>query len=132
MRKPTLYCTLDTETLGGASKPEGIYNAGGIIHDKSGNIHAVFNILIREYFQEIIDRSFYGKKNFPLYQSMIENGAITMVATEAESVALINALLDAYGVKYVMAFNTSFDFCRTAFSALIENREFIDIPDFFV
>ena len=35
-----IYCTLDTETFGGAAFPKGIYHLAGIIHDRQGNILA--------------------------------------------------------------------------------------------
>ena len=41
-----MYCTLDTETFGGAANPKGIYNLGGRIHDREGNVVASFNYLI--------------------------------------------------------------------------------------
>ena len=31
----TIYCTLDTETVGGASEPSGTYNFGCTIHDRT-------------------------------------------------------------------------------------------------
>lgn len=125
MRK-IMYCTLDTETLGGASAPKGIYNIGGLIHNREGNIYASFNYIIAEYYREI-DGAYYGKKTFPRYQEMINCGGATMVATESEAIQAINNLLNIYQVKYVMAYNTSFDFIKTAACALMENREFIDI-----
>lgn len=127
MSKPIMYCTLDTETLGGAAKPEGIYNAGGTIHDRNGFIHAGFNLLIAEHFKEILDRAYYGKKNFDRYQQMIDCGIATMVPTEKQAIDLIDSLLTEYNVRYVMAFNTCFDLVKTACSSLITNREFIDI-----
>ena len=86
MRKKTMYCTLDTETLGGAARPEGVYNAGGTIHDREGNIYASFNYIIAEHFRKIQDKAFYGKKNFPRYQQMINCGEASMLATEEEAV----------------------------------------------
>ena len=38
MNKKIIYCTLDTETVGGASNPTGMYNLGCTIHDREGNI----------------------------------------------------------------------------------------------
>lgn len=127
MRKKTMYCTLDTETLGGAARPEGVYNAGGTIHDREGNIYASFNYIIAEHFRKIQDKAFYGKKNFPRYQQMINCGEASMLATEEEAVRVIDSLLSAYNVKYVMAFNTGFDLIKTSMAELIKNREFIDI-----
>lgn len=127
MSSKIMYCTLDTETLGGAARPEGIYNAGGTIHDRNGNIAASFNYLVAEHFNKILEKAHYGKKTFNRYQEMIQRGEASMLATEEEAIRVIDNILSAYGVKYVMAFNTSFDLVKTSLSTLIANREFIDI-----
>ena len=121
-----IYCTLDTETFGGASNPKGIYHLAGIIHDRNGNILASFNYLIAEYYEEI-EKDEYAKKNFYKYLDMIEEGVITSIASEAEAVKMVNALCDFYNVKYMMAYNSAFDFVKTECRNLIEDREFIDI-----
>lgn len=125
MRK-NIYCTMDTETFGGASNPKGIYHLAGIIHDRLGNIFAVFNYLIAEHYDEI-EKDTYAKKNFHKYEKMVQNGIVTVVPTEAEAVAMVDSLCDYYNVRYMMAYNTSFDFVKTACRDLIINREFIDI-----
>ena len=33
--KKNIYCTLDTETVGGCTAPTGMYNLGAVIHDGS-------------------------------------------------------------------------------------------------
>ena len=120
------YCTLDTETVGGATIVDGIYHLGGRIHDRKGNVLATFNYLIAEHFAKI-DSAFYGKKNFYKYAQMLLDGSITVVATEAEAIAMVNSLCNFYNVRYMMAYNSGFDFGKTACASLIENREFIDI-----
>ena len=126
MSKKMMYCTLDTETFGGAANPKGIYHLAGRIHDRKGHIYATFNYLVCEFFEEI-EGAFYGKKNFERYAEMIADGSITMVATEDEAVAAVNALCDFYNVDYMMAYNSGFDFGRTKCHELIEEREFIDL-----
>lgn len=121
-----IYCTLDTETVGGACGTNDIYNLSGIIHDRSGNYLATFNFIIAEHFQRI-DEAVYGKQTFHRYGEMLAKGEITVIPTEAEAIAIVNSLLNFYGVKYVMAFNSAYDYTRTACSALLEGREFIDI-----
>lgn len=121
-----IYCTLDNETFGGASNPKGIYHLAGIIHDRLGNILAVFNYLIAEYYEEI-EKDDYAKKNFYKYAEMIRSGLITVVATEEEAIRMVDSLCNFYNVKYMMAYNTAFDFTKTNCKVLIENREFIDI-----
>lgn len=121
-----IYCTLDTETFGGATNPKGIYHLAGIIHDRQGKILASFNYLIEEHYEEI-EKDSYAKKNFYKYLNMITDGIVTGIATEDEAVNAVNNLCDFYNVKYMMAFNTAFDYTKTKCRKLIENREFIDI-----
>lgn len=121
-----IYCTLDTETFGGAANPKGIYHLAGIIHDRVGNILAIFNYLIAEYYEEI-DKDSYAKKNFHKYMEMVENGVVTFIPTEEMAIAAVDTLCKAYNVRYMMAYNTAFDFEKTACKKLIEEREFIDI-----
>lgn len=126
MIKTNMYCTLDTETVGGASTPSGIYHLGGIIHNRQGEIIGCFNYVIAEHFDEIKDDD-YAKKNFDLYLAMLEDGTATLIATEDEAVTVVDHLLKFYNVNILCAFNSGFDFCKTSCRNLLEGREFIDI-----
>lgn len=123
-----IYCTFDTETLGGAvgNTIVPIYHLGGIIHDRMGNIIAIFNYLIMEHFENIRD-SYYGKNKIPTYLKMIDDGVATAVATEEEAIEAVNSLLNFYNVKFLMAYNSGFDLGKTKCKALIKDRQFIDI-----
>lgn len=121
-----LYCTLDTETVGGASNPTGMYNLGCVIHDCEGNIYATTSLLIMEHFEEIAYDD-YAKKNFNIYVERLLRGEISSVTTEEEAVEIVKNLCLFYGVTYVMAYNTGFDFCKTHCRELLETFEFIDI-----
>ena len=124
--KKNIYCTIDTETIGGAVNPTGAYNYGGIIHDKQGNVYATFSFLVMEHYDKIRYDD-YAKKNFPLYRERLESGLICAVATEKEAVSIIRNLCKIYGVKYIMAYNSGFDFCKTQCKELLDDFEFIDI-----
>lgn len=126
MSKKNIYCTLDTETVGGASNPTGMYNLGAVIHDKDGNILATVSILVMEHYEDI-NKDEYAKKNFHLYEEWLMNGSISAVATEAEAVSIVRNLCYFYGVKYVMAYNSGFDFCKTICRDLLNDFEFIDL-----
>ena len=119
MRK-TIYCTLDTETVGGASNPTGMYNLGCVIHDKQGNILATTSMLVMEHYDEIRNDD-YSKKNFPIYEERLCRGEMSAVATEAEAVEIVRNLCKFYGVKYVMAYNSGFDFSKTACRSLLDD-----------
>lgn len=121
-----IYCTLDTETVGGATNPTGMYNLGCVIHDKDGNILATASILVMEHYEEIRNDD-YAKKNFSVYAERLNNGMITAVTSEAEAISIVRNLCHFYGVKYVMAYNSGFDFCKTICRDLLDDFEFIDI-----
>lgn len=122
----TIYATLDTETVGGIDTPKGFYNVGVIIHDKDGNIFATTSLLVMEYYDEIRNDD-YAKKNFPLYAERLAKGEISAVATEVEALSIVRNLLHRYNVKYVMAYNSAFDFTKTICRNLLDEFEFIDL-----
>ena len=126
MRLKTIYATIDTETVGGATTPTGTYNYGMVIHDRYGNIIATQNLLVAEHYNKIKDDD-YAKKNFDLYEQYLHEGKISMVATEEEAIALMRNLCRFCNVKYLMAFNSGFDMTKTKCKELLDEFEFIDI-----
>ena len=121
-----IYCTLDTETVGGATNPTGMYNLGVVIHDKDGNIYATTSLLVMEHYDKIRNDD-YGKKNFHLYEERLQTGAVSAVASEEEALSVVRNLCRFYGVKYVMAYNSGFDFVKTVCRELLDEFEFIDL-----
>lgn len=128
MSKKKLYCTLDTETVGGIQFPQCAYHVGGIIHDRQGNILASFNYLIAEFWEQIKTDD-YAKKNFYKYKEMVEDGVATMCPTIEQAIEMVDALLSFYNVSTVMAFNSGFDIGRGACAPLVADgkREFVDL-----
>ena len=53
-KRRTYYLTIDTETANGLEDPI-VYDIGGCIHDKKGNIYETFSFIIYE--------TFYGMKD---------------------------------------------------------------------
>lgn len=121
-----IYCTLDTETVGGAVSPTGMYNVGIVIHDKAGNVYATTSLLVMEHYDEIA-KDDYAKRNFEKYAEYLKTGQVSAVATEDEAFSIVENLCKFYNVNYVMAYNSGFDFCKTCFSRLLDNFQFIDI-----
>ena len=121
-----IYCTIDTETVGGASAPTGMYNVGCVIHDKQGNIFATTSLLVMEHFEEIRHDD-YAKRNFPIYEERLNKGEMSAVASEIEALEIVRNLCNFYGVKYVMAYNSAFDFTKTVCRDLLNDFEFIDL-----
>lgn len=124
--KKLIVATIDTETVGGATNPTGAYNYGCVIHDREGNILATTSLLVMEHYDEIANDD-YAKKNFPIYRERLDAGLISAVATEEEAVAIIRNLCRHYGVRYVTAYNSGFDFVKTKCAELLDEFEFIDI-----
>ena len=120
-----IYCTLDTETFGGASNPKGIYHLAGIIHTRKGEVLATFNYLISEHYNEI-EKDSYAKRNFHKYADMIANGIVTSIPTEKMAVEMVNNLCEFYGVNVMTAYNSGFDFVKTECRELLNGRQFID------
>ena len=121
-----MYCTLDTETVGGASNPLGFYHLGGIIHNRQGEITGCFNYVIAEMLPYVLNDE-YAKKNLHLYYEMLNKGTATLIDTQEHAIEVVNATLQFYNVNYVMAFNSGFDFVKTMCRELLEGREFIDL-----
>ena len=126
MSPTKIYCTLDTETVGGASKPKGFYHLGGIIHDRQGNIYGCFNYLVAEMLDQVQEDE-YAKDNFDLYFEMLETGEATLIDSQENAVAMVNALCDYYHVTTMTAYNSGFDYVKTMCADLLEGREFIDL-----
>ena len=121
-----MYCTLDTETVGGASNPLGFYHLGGIIQNRTGEIVGCFNYIIAEMQPQVLSDD-YAKKNLPLYYDMLREGTATLIDTQAHAIEVVNSTLEFYNVNVMTAFNSGFDYCKTMCAELLEGREFIDL-----
>lgn len=121
-----LYCTLDTETLGGITNPKCAYHVAGLIHDNAGSIYGSFNYLVANMYN-IIKDDYYHKAHFSDYEVMVRDGAVTLVPTLNDAIEAVENLLTFYNVQTVMAYNAGFDLIRGACAPLIENREFVDL-----
>ena len=121
-----MYCTLDTETVGGATNPLGVYHLGGIIHDRQGEIIGCFNYVIAEMLPYVLNDD-YAKKNLPLYFEMLRNGTATLIDTQEHAIEVVNSTLEFYDVNVMTAFNSGFDYVKTMCAELLEGREFIDL-----
>ena len=121
-----IYCTLDTETVGGATSPKGFYHLAGIIHDRKGKVYGCFNYIVADMLDEIAFDD-YAKKNIGLYEDMLTEGTATLIDTQKHAIEMVDALCDYYGVNTMMAFNSGFDFVKTMCADLLDGREFIDL-----
>jgi hypothetical protein len=121
-----MYCTLDTETVGGASNPLGFYHLGGIIHNRKGKVYGCFNYIVANMLPYVLEDD-YAKKNLYLYAEMIEQGTATLVANQEDAIRAVKGICDHFNVKTMTAFNSGFDYCKTMCAELLEGREFIDL-----
>ena len=121
-----MYCTLDTETVGGINNPLGFYHLGGIIHNRNGEVIGCFNYLIAEMLSYVLNDD-YAKKSLPLYYEMLNNGTATLIDTQEHAIKVVNSTLEFYNVNVMTAFNSGFDYCKTMCAKLLEGREFIDL-----
>lgn len=107
------YLTIDTETANGFDDPI-VYDIGGCIHDKKGNVMETFSFIIYETFYGMKDlmKSAYYANKIPMYQKEIEEGK-RQVVRYATAKKYIRTLCEKYNVKAIIAHNARFDYRST-------------------
>lgn len=112
-RRKSYYLTIDTETANGFDDPI-VYDIGGCIHDKKGNVYETFSYIIYETFctmQDLMQTAYYAKK-IPMYKKQIASGQRTIVRY-ATAKKKIHELCKKYNVKAIIAHNARFDYRST-------------------
>ena len=105
-KRKTYYLTIDTETCNDMDDPL-VYDIGGAIHDRKGNIEEAFSFVIYETFigmSDVMTSAYYAD---------INNGLRKMVQYRTAK-AYIKELCDKYNVKAIIAHNMRFDYKATA------------------
>lgn len=112
-KRRTYYLTIDTETANGLEDPI-VYDIGGCIHDKKGNIYESFSFVIYETFYGMKDlmKSAYYANKIPQYEAQIKNGERKVVRFNTAK-QKIKELCDEYEVKAIIAHNARFDYRST-------------------
>ena len=112
-KRRTYYLTIDTETANGLEDPI-VYDIGGCIHDKKGNIYETFSFIIYETFYGMKDlmKSAYYANKIPQYEAQIKNGERKVVRFNTAK-HKIKELCDEYEVKAIIAHNARFDYRST-------------------
>ena len=112
-KRKNYYLTIDTETANGFDDPI-VYDIGGCIHDKKGNVYETFSFIIYETFYGMKDlmRTAYYAAKIPMYQKQINEGQRKVVRylTAKKHVA---ELCDKYNVTAIIAHNARFDYRST-------------------
>ena len=112
-KRKNYYLVYDTETTNTMDDPI-VYDIGGAIIDKKGNVYETFSFVIYEVFfgmDELMQSAYYYEKT-PKYLTDIENGNRKIVRY-ATAKKYIRELCDKYNVKAIIAHNGYFDYNAT-------------------
>lgn len=112
-KRKSYFLTIDTETANGFDDPI-VYDIGGCIHDKEGNVIETFSFVIYETFfgmHELMKTAYYAKK-IPQYLEDISNGKRKVVRYSTAK-RYIRQLCEKYSVKAIVAHNMRFDYRAT-------------------
>ena len=113
-RRKSYYLTIDTETANTMDDPF-VYDIGGCIHDKQGNVYESFSFVIYEVFcemKELMQTAYYADK-IPMYEDQILFGDRVIVSYYTARKHIAN-LCEKYNVKAIIAHNARFDYKATA------------------
>ena len=112
-KRKSYYLTIDTETANSLDDPM-MYDLGGAIHDRYGNVEETFSFVIYDIFcadRALFDTAYYAEKR-PKYEADIACGLrkIVSIHTARRHVA---DLCKKYNVKAIIAHNARFDYRST-------------------
>ena len=91
-----------------------VFDIGGAIHDKQGNVMETFSFIVKEVFYgmpDLMAECFYQSK-LPMYRAQIEQG-FRQVKSWYEIRTHVHKLCDKYSVKAIIAHNMRFDYRST-------------------
>lgn len=115
-RRKTYYLTIDTETANTLEDPM-MYDIGGAIHDKHGNIYETFSFIIYDVFcvdRRLFDTAYYAAKR-PMYEAQIKAGRRKIVSIYTAR-RHVRDLCEKYNVKAIIAHNAPFDYRSTNYT----------------
>lgn len=109
-RRKNYYLTLDVETANSLEDPL-VYDLGGAIHDKKGNVLEAFSFIIPEVFfyeKELMESAYYADKR-ESYTQDIALGLRRVVPFQFAK-KHIEKLSKKYKIKAIIAHNAIFDY----------------------
>lgn len=112
-KRKSYYLTIDTETANSFDDPM-MYDIGGAIHDRKGNVEETFSFVIYDVFcadRELFDTAYYAEKR-PMYEKQIQAGERKIVNIFTARKHIAN-LCEKYNVKAIIAHNAAFDYRAT-------------------
>ena len=115
-KRKTYYLTIDTETANTLEDPM-MYDLGGAIHDRKGNVEETFSFVIYDVFcadRQLFDTAYYATKR-PRYEEQIANGQRKIVSIFTAR-RYVHDLCKKYNVKAIIAHNARFDYRSTNYT----------------
>ena len=112
-KRRSYFLTIDTETANNMDNPF-VFDIGGAIHDKQGNVMETFSFIVKEVFYgmpDLMAECFYQSK-LPMYRAQIEQG-FRQVKSWYEVRTHVHKLCNKYSVKAIIAHNMQFDYRST-------------------
>ena len=112
-KRKAYYLTIDTETANSMDDPL-VYDIGGCIHDKQGNVYETFSFVIYEVYRgmrDLMENAYYANK-LPMYEEQIRNSERKMVQYLTAKRHIAN-LCKKYNVRAIIAHNARFDYKAT-------------------
>ena len=125
-KRKNYYLTIDPETAGGLDAPL-VYDLGGCIHDKKGNVYETFSFVISDIFmnQALMETAYYYDKG-PAYWQDIAKGTRKVITLKGARYK-IRRICKKYGVKAIIAHNAYFDYkaLRNTMEAVTDEKYFL-------
>lgn len=112
-KRKTYYLTIDTETANTLEDPM-MYDIGGAIHDRRGNVEETFSFIIYDVFcadRVLFNTAYYAEKR-PMYEAQIKAGQRKIVSIFTAK-RYIADLCRKYNVRAIIAHNARFDYSST-------------------
>lgn len=115
-KRRNYYLTIDTETANSLEDPM-MYDLGGCIHDRQGNVYETFSFVIYDVFcadRQLFNTAYYAEKR-PMYEAQIAAGQRKIVSIYTAR-RHVHELCAKYNVKAIIAHNARFDYRSTNYT----------------
>lgn len=116
-KRKNYYLIVDTETANTRDDNMNdplVYDIGGAVVDKKGNVYETFSFINYDVFygmRELMKSAYYSEK-IPMYQTQIDNGG-RKVVTYLTAKLYIKEICNKWNIKAIIAHNMYFDYKAT-------------------